>query len=214
MGWKWNKTAGRYYDTDTGRFLSRARALEFVDESLAATEKATDLLASYVSDGMLAVDDWQLLMRQEIKREYIREYMLGRGGRAQMTQADWGSIGGMLKEQYAYLDAFADQIATGNLSEAAIRSRSRMYIRSAREAYERANARAQSDGTLELPAYPGDGQTVCLTNCNCAWRIEAVTDEDGNVIGWDCFWEINPNVENCPDCQDNRSQWWPLSVRI
>ena len=212
MGWKWNEKAARYYDTDTGRFLSRSQALGYVEQSIAATESATDLLASYVADDMLSPGDWRLLMREEIKREYIREYMLGKGGRAQMTQADWGSIGGMLKEQYTYLDAFAEQV--GEMSEAAIRSRSRMYIRSAREAYERGNARAQSGGVLELPAYPGDGQTVCLTNCKCNWRIETVTDDEGNVIGWDCFWEISPHAENCPDCEDNKGMWWPLEVRL
>ncbi|NIV28992.1 MAG: hypothetical protein GWN58_05620, partial [Anaerolineae bacterium] len=131
MDWKWNETAGRYYDADTGRFLSRARVLDYVDDSIAATESATDLLASYVADDMLSPGDWRLLMREEIKREYIRQYTLGRGGVAQMTQADWGSIGGMLKEQYKYLDGFAGQVA--DMSEGAIRSRSRMYIRSARE---------------------------------------------------------------------------------
>jgi len=145
MGWKWNETAGRYYDTDTGRFLSRTQALEYVDASIAATESAVDTLAGYVADDMLSPGDWRLLMREEVKREYLREYMLGKGGRAQMTQADYGSIGGMLKEQYAYLDAFAEQV--GEMSEAAIRSRSRMYIRSAREAYERAKGRvAQAAG--------------------------------------------------------------------
>ena len=192
MGWKWNEKAARYYDTDTGRFLSRSQALGYVEESIAATESAVDVLAGYVYDGMLSPGDWRLLMREEIKREYLREYMLGRGGRAQMTQADWGSIGGMLKEQYGYLDKFAEQV--GDMTEAAIRSRSKMYIRSAREAYERAKAQVakqagfdeeiwvlgvaehcddcwafSQEGWQKLGYYPepGAGHTQCLTNCAC-----------------------------------------------
>jgi hypothetical protein len=213
MGWAWNKKAHRYYNTDTGRFLSRTRALEFVDQSLAASGNAVDLLAGYVADGMLAPADWYALMAEEIKGEYIRQYLLGRGGLSQMTQADWGSIGGMLKEQYSYLKPFAEQIAQGNLSEGQIRSRARMYVNSAREAYERANARAQSDGMLVLPAYPGDGQTVCLTNCACSWKIDEIVDEDGNVIGWDCYWDLGA-AEHCPDCITNNQQWSPLEVRL
>jgi hypothetical protein len=212
--WAWNEKAKRYYNTETGRFLSKTEALGYVEQSLAASGSATDLLAGYVADGMLAPGDWRALMREEIKREYIREYLLGIGGRDQMTQADWGSIGGMLKEQYGYLDAFADDVAAGRLSEAQVRSRARMYVNSAREAYERANARAQSGGELVLPAYPGDGQTVCLTNCNCSWNIAEVYDENGVLIGWDCTWVVNHAAENCDDCLANEQKWAPLEVRI
>lgn len=192
--WKWNETAARYYNTETGRFLSRAEALGYVDESIKATSSATDLLASYVSDGMIAPTDWHDLMKREIKNEYIREYILGKGGRAQMTQVDWGSIGGMLKEQYGYLDGFAELVASGDLSEAAIRSRSRMYINSAREAYERAKERVAGEAGYDEELWvlgiadhcedclafeaegwqpighfpmPGAGHTRCITNCAC-----------------------------------------------
>ena len=38
--------------------------------------------------------DWERLMRQEIKEQYITEYIAGRGGREQMTARDWGICGG------------------------------------------------------------------------------------------------------------------------
>jgi hypothetical protein len=192
--WKWNEAAGRYYNTETGRFLTRTRALEFVEASIDASGNATDLLASYVSDGLVSPADWHQLMKREIKDEYLRQGVLGKGGRAQMTQADWGSIGGQLKEQYGWLDKFAEQVATGDLSEATIRARSRMYIKSAREAYERAQATVakglgydeeiwvlgiaehcddcvafSEEGWQPIGYYPvpGQGQTQCLTNCAC-----------------------------------------------
>jgi len=84
-------------------------------------------------------------MREEIKAEYIRQYMLGRGGRAQMTSQDWGSIGGMIADQYRYLKDFAKLVAEGKLSEAQIRARAAMYANSAREGFERGQARANAD---------------------------------------------------------------------
>jgi len=196
MAWAWNEAARRYYNPATGRFLTRTQALGFVEQSLAATASATDLLANYVANDLLAVADWRLLMREEIKGEYIRQACLGRGGRAQMTQSDWGLVGSQIKEQYRYLDGFAREVAEGRLSEAQIRSRAQMYTNSAREAFESMQQRvAEASGydeeawtvnaalencpdCLDFQALgwqpvgtfptPGDGSTVCLTNCGCA----------------------------------------------
>lgn len=137
----WNILAQRYQD-DTGKFVSRATVLTFVDEALAASHAASDTLVTLLTEGTLSPDDWRNAFWEELKREYIREYLSGIGGREVMTQADWGSIGGMLKEQVGYLNNFRDDIALGNLSEGQIRFRAQMYLNSAREAHERARSRA------------------------------------------------------------------------
>ena len=173
MPWTWNESSHRYHDAATGRFMARTEVLGYVQQSLDSARTApastlqggvnssgTDLLSNLVGNGMMNPRDWHEMMREEIKREYIREYMLGRGGRGSMTQADWGSVGGMLADQYRYLKDFAKLVSEGKLSEAQIRARSAMYINSAREGFERGQARAF--GIPELPAYPGDGQTICL----------------------------------------------------
>ena len=112
-----------------------------MQNSLGVTGAVVDVLAGYAAQGVLNAGDFGALFREEIKKEYIRQYLLGIGGRDQMTAADWGSIGGMLREQYRFLDGFLAEIAAGNLTEAQIMARARMYINSAREAYERAHGR-------------------------------------------------------------------------
>ena len=110
MPWSWNENSHRYHDSATGRFLSKTEVLGYVQNSLDTARTApattlqgnvnsagTDLLSNLVSNGMMNPRDWHEMMREEVKREYIREYMLGRGGRGSMTSVDWGSIGGMLK---------------------------------------------------------------------------------------------------------------------
>jgi hypothetical protein len=208
VGWKWNQTAHRYYNTDTGRFLTHARALEFIEQGLAASGSVVDNLAAYVADGLLAPGDWYTLMAREVKGEYIRQYLAGIGGRAQMTQADWGSIGGMLKEQYGHLQGFMEEIAQGKLSEAQIRARARMYTNSAREAYERAHAKVAGQAGNDQEIWvlsaaehcedclafaaenwqplghfpmPGAGHTKCLTNCGC--HLGYRKSETGEVWG-------------------------------
>ena len=187
MGWKWNKTAGRYYDTDTGRFLSRARALEYVDESIAATESVVDTLAGYVADGFLAPDDFAVLAWEEVKEEYIRQYMLGRGGRAQMTQADWGSVGGSLSEQMRYFKPFMEEVAKGNLSKGQIRSRLRMYINSAREAYERAQAKVAAmtgqDEVIWVRSLAAESCPDCEAFADIGWQKVADDPYGGAMPG-------------------------------
>ncbi len=137
--WRWNETAHRYIDITNGRFISTAYAQSLIRESISASIRVTDTLATYVSEGLISPSDWISTMRNEIKGEYIRQYLSAIGGRAQMTQSDWGKIGSLLKYQYKRLDAFAANLP--NMSEAQIRVRAGMYIESAGEAHEVARAK-------------------------------------------------------------------------
>jgi hypothetical protein len=147
----WDESIARYRDAETGRLVARSTIQNYVSESIATATSApsvvsggiisagTDIYANLAASGLVTPEQFVDLMRGEIKREYIRQYLLGIGGRDQMTQADWGSIGGMLKEQYGYLNGFADALATGQLTEGQITNRARMYVNSAREAFNRAD---------------------------------------------------------------------------
>lgn len=208
--WKWNSRARRYYDGDTGQFMPRDTVLGYVGGLIETAGPVTDILASLVIDVHISPADWHFLMREEIKREYISQYLLGIGGRAQMLPADWGSIGGMLKEQYGHLDGFLQDILDGKLSEAQIAARSKMYSSSAREAYERANGRAWGDPPL--PAFPGDGSTACLTMCACNWDIRSAEAEEERMR-WTCYWRLGfVKTEHCTDCIDRALSWGPLIV--
>jgi hypothetical protein len=213
MTWQWSQSARRYKDSETGRFMSRDRIQEFVDASLAAGRQVSDVLATMVSDGSITPEAWNNGMRQEIKDEYIRQYILGRGGRDQMDASDWGSVGGSIRDQYKFLEGFLAEIEGEQLSEAQIRARAAMYIESAREAFEKGNAKSVGVPVDQLPAVPGDGSTVCLTNCRCRWDYRPIV-EDGEVIGWNCFWILNPGAEHCTTCQDRAAEWSPFVIMV
>jgi hypothetical protein len=138
--WRWDAPVNRYRDAETGRFLSRDAALEFVNQSVRESINVTGSYAASVAGGKMSPGDWEQRMRDEIKGEYIRQYLLGHGGRETMSKSDWGKIGSMIKEQYTYLKGFANEVAAGNLTDAQIAQRSAMYINSGREAFEKANA--------------------------------------------------------------------------
>lgn len=206
----WDELVGRYRD-EKGRFVARDTVYAYVNQSLAISTNIAETLGGYVYDGTISVNDWMLAMQREIKDEYIRQYMSFVGGRWNMNASDWGSIGGMVGEQYKYLKGFAQDIATGELTEAQIIARSNMYINSAREARERARMKsakkAEFDevywevnaalencgGCIEYNqmswqlveknpykgAFPGSGDTVCLTSCGCQLVYRnGVTEEE------------------------------------
>lgn len=200
--------------------LSRRTALDQVTEAISISENVTESLGNMAGiapetqpQPLISADDFNQAMRREIKEEYIRQYIHAKGGRDQMTAVDWGSIGGMLKEQYGYLNVFTEELRAGEVTPGQAATRARMYARSAREAYERGFARSQGIPEGALPAMPGDGSTICLVNCGCAWSFEPVRDEDGNTVAWHCYWNLGP-TEHCPDCLARREEWYPYVIEI
>lgn len=197
MPFTWDPRIARYRDTDTGRLVTRSAVLDIVEDSIAASVAAppvtidgiatmgSDFLAQMVGNELLDPGDWNNFMRGEIKREYIRQYLLGIGGVEQMTPARWGQIGGLLGRDYKILNAFTAEIATGELSEAAIRARAAMYIRSAGEAYERANQIVQvAAGMTEMrwALTPGAKHCeTCLEFADMGW-VKIADDPYGGCV--------------------------------
>lgn len=142
---------GRLRNQD-GRLIREDWLRSWGRQSIAARFEVVRRLAErvYDQDRMAAqqseinVAAWKEEMRQAIKDEHIRQY-LSTKPRDAMTQADWGRIGGLLNEQYRYLDGFANDVAAGRLTEAQIEARSRMYMRSARQGFETANREIKQD---------------------------------------------------------------------
>lgn len=202
MPWKfYGDPLYRYRDEDTGRFASAETVRAWGEISMDSSAAETRPLASDLADGGINLQTWQAEMRARIKAEYVRQYFLGIGGREQMTQADWGSVGGLLAKSYSFLDTMAAQIAAGELSETQIGSRSEMYILSARNAYERANARTR--GIPILSQNPADGQQICLSRCRCFWDHR----RRGNT--WESTWTLT-EAEHCETCLANSARWNPL----
>ena len=202
--WYWDDSVKRYRSPVTGRFVGidemNALRTEFME-----TQKLRMVgLTNVYSNGAIDIFTYEKQVKEILRQTYIDNYVMGKGGRNMMTQADWGRIGGMLKEQYGYLNPFMEQIARGELSQAQIDARLKMYINSASEAFWRGFA---SDVPIDLPAYPGDGSSACLTNCQCQWDIQQVSN------GYDCYWRLG-QAEHCPDCIERAGEWNPYRIRI
>lgn len=145
MPWVYDPRLGGsgYRDTTTGHVLSNAEAQGLIDGFIASGTSVGNSLAELFANGQISPSDWEGRMREEIKDQYIAQYLEGIGGREKMTPSDWGSVGGMLSEQYGYLGGFMEDLE--GLTEGQIAMRSAMYMNSSREAYERARLKA-ADG--------------------------------------------------------------------
>lgn len=203
MASKWEYFPEEYLYRKNGRVFSEDSILRNL--SLYTQEKTSSVqfLALRLRDGDINLQQWTNQMRSTIKRTHIINYIIARGGNRRMTQQDWGRLGGVIYNQYRYLDRFATDISGGNLTLGQIQARSALYINAARQSYER--GRTQGARGISLPAYPGDGTSECFSNCRCRWQIEETDTE------FLCSWKLG-EAEHCDTCVQRATLWSPLMI--
>ncbi len=204
--WIWEEKLKRYRETATGRFIGATQMNNLRADFLVQQKAEMGKLAESYRLGQIDIYKLESQVKSLLKQTYIDNYAMGAGGRNNMTSSDWGKIGSMLKKQYGedgYLGKFMKQIGEGQLSEAQIKARLDMYANSSTQSLWRGYTR---DMPMNLPAYPGDGSTICRTNCQCEWDIQPLEN------GYDCYWRLGA-AEHCPDCLDRASKWKPYKIR-
>lgn len=205
--WTWLKSIFSYVSTALGKLLTRPAEDALLEHGITINTNTVTDVTNQLLENRINAAQWEAVMRQSLKENYIQQYLLGVGGKNNLTQADFGSIGGMLAEQYKYLRNFAQQIENGELTPKEIMRRAMMYANSAREAWNRARGRAHGIPEGALPDYPGSGNTECLTNCKCHWEI----DEDSTE--WRAYWTLGyVKTEHCFDCVQRSKEWAPYII--
>lgn len=158
-------SSARYRNATTGRFVSNAQITGLRDAFADRVMGRTDGIVGRLVKGDSTISDFEFAMRQHIRDVHLAEYALGRGGRAAMTQADYGRTGYYLREQYGYLRAFRDQIAAGTLTDEQIAARARLYTESAIGAFERGRTAAFEGAGVERVKYLAQGDSRTCPTC-------------------------------------------------
>lgn len=203
----WSSKLQRYLKDGESLSITDLRAIS--QESIGLTSSVLDNLVSAYVAGDERKDTFKRLMKEFIKEEQIRQYMLGVGGYGRMQYRDWGRIGRSLRSTYASIDDYATRLREEGWSEAQIANFNGMYSSSSRALFERAvNLAAERWGAdeelweisptsnncgdcVELAAAgwkplntfpePGNGSTVCGGNCHCTkLRRNSTTGEEFN----------------------------------
>lgn len=203
----WNETAGRYVDLSTGRFVRFSDVRDALDVVMDASAIRMNNITQQLVDGNVSLAEWQSGMMEQIKIAHTAAGASARGGWAQMSQADWGATGRMIRSQYEKLQGFAEQIADGTqLLNGHALMRADLYADAPRGTFEEMRRRyerlsngmqferrilgeadhcddcldAADEGWQPIGTLPAIGDSVCLTRCHCTFEYSATNpDEEG-----------------------------------
>jgi hypothetical protein len=194
----YNNTAQRWYNTSNGRFVAEQTVTDEMRVHQTAPHNVLDNLTTQLYRGQITLEQWQIGVAYELKDAHLAQAMYAVGGKNNMTQANYGRVGGTLADEYRYLANFANDIASGNVSEAQALARIKQYGNATQASYWREYRNATKELihwnlnpaehcgdclTLaggspykpnELSQVPGDGATQCRGNCRCTLSREAV----------------------------------------
>ncbi len=109
----WNEAAHTYIDRKTGRFVSRQAVRDQLDNVIDASSQVMRAISQQLRDGDISLAEWQTQMMQQIKTTHLASGAMQRGGWQQMTQADFGRVGQIVRREYGFLRTLAEDIASG-----------------------------------------------------------------------------------------------------
>lgn len=203
-GYGWNAVTHRYYDLDTGKFVSKATIRNALESVMDVSAVRMNKLSEKLAQGVISLADWEKGMLGLIKQSNIAAAALANGGWHNMSQSDWGAVGNFIRGQYDYLRNFAKEIAEGKQAlDGRFLVRTDMYGDAANTMYAHMRTRGFiADGYDEerrvledkvnacddcidyaaegwqpigtLPE-PGD-ESVCLTRCRCEKEFRISTE--------------------------------------
>lgn len=203
--WVYDASVHTYRDTRTGKFMAGSERLALRDEVAARQRDRLLATTETLTNGDLTASQYQQQIAAQLRSIHTQQYAFGRGGIHAMTDADRAAVKAAVDKQQEYLHKFSVAIDEGNLSEAQIRARASLYANAARASFE--HGRAASFGDLNLPQYPGDGQTECRVNCRC--HLEIVEKR----TTWEVRWIVDVGAEHCDDCTALASSWSPKVIQ-
>jgi hypothetical protein len=210
----WDDRSKAYRHKRTNRKVTEAQLVALRNALADAYEaRMVNLVADYVA-GTIAKVTWEDRFLTLIVEAASHGYVLGRGGTALMTDADWDELAVTVARQTAYGQRFLNELqaaidaqrgvtplqAIKAALEPRTAQRAALYGGAAVEGYERGNAAAKSGGASRsrLPVYPADGGTECKSRCRCSWSI--VGDNERRM--WVARWVTESDENVCAGCAE------------
>lgn len=127
---------GRYRGPD-GRFIRQREIRAGVDRMINDSGVRIKALAESLRARAINVGEWEARMRAEISALHVAAATAAKGGRDQMSQADYGRVGRLVRDQFDFLRARVDAIVSGKQSmDATLSARAMLYAEAARPTHE------------------------------------------------------------------------------
>lgn len=195
--YRWNETAGRYVNA-SGQFVKFSDVRDALDSVIDASGQRMNSLTQQLIDQEISLAEWQIGMAEEIKTAHTAAAASARGGWAQMSQADWGATGRLVRDQYDFLRNFANEIASGKQAlDGRALVRADLYAQAPRGTFEEMRRRYERlmNGMEEEARVLGEadhcngcleqaeqgfqpfgvlepiGSQECVTHCHCRFKF-------------------------------------------
>lgn len=135
--YRYNQAAGRYIASN-GQFVSQITIRGELDKAL---DNVTDRLVSLSRDfrnGVIDGRTWQIESMSLIKQTHLIGAALEKGGWNQLTQSDFGRVGQIVRQEYAYFNNLVKQLESGQQRlDGTLDSRMRLYGQAGRGTYHK-----------------------------------------------------------------------------
>ena len=174
--YEWSPGSQRYVNAVTKRFVKREQVRQALDIALDRSRNEVARLSRELVAGRINLADWQKAVAQEVKSMHMASGALAAGGWAQMTPQMTGRIGRIIRDEYAYLANFAQQIKSGQQRlDGSLVTRANLYAQAPRGTYHAIEQRGMMEqGKTECrnvlgPADHCEGANSCIEQTAKGW---------------------------------------------
>lgn len=173
-GFTFERNVARYRDTSTGKFVSRQRITDLMEQQVASAEDRMAQIVQGVAGKSLAPGVGQEMMRDELRRLALTDAALGKGGIDQLDFRDYGRVGNQLRDSYQRMSNMLDGVESGKVSLPQALNRLEGYTLEARNQFfaaQRAAAQASGRAMEERRIlHAAESCPDCLTYAAMGWQ--------------------------------------------
>jgi hypothetical protein len=162
----------RYISGDRrGQFVSTANITRLVEDYMIQQRADVWVITDILLADKMSVNTWQYGIASALKSLHINAYSLGKGGIGRLTEDDMGLISDRLKSEFKYLNKFAREIATGDLSEAQIKNRVAMYVDAAHSQWQQGSQSAAIDNGDKFEKWNNTKDEAGCADCKAKGKM-------------------------------------------
>lgn len=173
-GYTFSRSASRYRDTQTGRFVARSRIVDLLEQQVNRAEERLSNIVQGLANGELAPGYAQTLMRDEVRRLALQNAALGAGGWDYLDFQDYGRLGRQLRDTYQRVTRLMEDVQDerATLPQALNRvaghvlSARFLFFATEREALRRSDRRFEERRVLHARESCGD----CINYARMGWQ--------------------------------------------
>ena len=169
-----NRGLGAYRNLSTGRIVPRSQIITELENVAKVSRANMRSLSERLIAKQITIAEWQTRMAAEIKTVHVTQAAAAKGGWAQMSQADWGHVGYKVREQYKYLQGFANDIASGKQPlNGRVLARAEQYGKSGHGTFESVRGRVATSKGLTRQRrvqHSQEGCAGCKTVASLGWQ--------------------------------------------